>query len=89
MRDTLEVGGAVKSARLTRGLDELECRRRNALSATKPGLQLVPGEVVTVLETFGTGEAFLVEFKKTKTTNPDTCDWLGVLYPAEIEMRSE
>ena len=89
MRDTLEVTAVVKSARLTRGLDEAECRRRNALSANKPGLHLVPGETVTVLETFGTGEAFLVEFKKTKTTNPDSCDWLGVLYPAEIELRAE
>ena len=88
MRDTLEVGGSVKIAKLTRGLDEGECRRRNALSVNKPGLQLVPGEVVTVLETFGTGEV-LVEFKKTKTTNPDSCDWLGVLYPAEIELRAE
>ena len=87
MRDSLEVGVAVRSARLTRGLDETECRRRNALSATKPGLQLAPGDTVFVLETFN--EGFLVEFKKTKSTNPDHCDWLGVLYPAEIEMRAE
>lgn len=89
MRDSLDVGVAVRSARLTRALDEAECRRRNALSATKPGLKLGQGEVVTVLETFGTGEAFLVEFKKTKTSNPDSCDWLGVLYPTELEIRAE
>lgn len=89
MRDSLDVGSAVKSARLTRNMDEAEVRRRNALSATKPGLSLGQGEVVTVLETFGTGEAFLVEFKKTKSSNPDSCDWLGVLYPSEIEVRAE
>lgn len=87
MRDTLEVGIATRSARLTRGLDEAECRRRNALSATRPGLQLAPGDTVTVLETFN--EAFLVEFKKSKTSSPDHCDWLGVLYPTEIEMRAD
>ncbi len=89
MRDALETMSAEKSARLTRGLDEAECRRRNALSATKPGLQLDQGELVTVLETFGTGEAFLVEFKIAKASNPEACDWLGVLYPSEIEMRAE
>ncbi len=89
MRDMLDAGVAIKSARLTRALDEAECRRRNALSATKPGLHIGQGDTVTVLETFGTGEAFLVEFKKTKTSNPDACDWLGVLYPAEIEIRAE
>lgn len=89
MRDSLDVGGTVRSARLTRALDEAECRRRNALSATKPGLKLGQGDTVTVLETFGTGEAFLVEFKRSKTANPDSCDWLGVLYPTEIEMRAD
>lgn len=89
MRDMLDAGIAVKSARLTRALDEAECRRRNALSATKPGLKLGAGDTVTVLDTFGGGEAFLVEFKKSKTSNPDACDWLGVLYPAEIEIRTE
>jgi hypothetical protein len=89
MRDSVDVAVAMTSARLTRGLDEAECRRRNALSANKPGLKLVQGETVTVLETFGTGEAFLVEFKKSKTANPDSCDWLGVLYPTELELRSE
>jgi len=90
MRDSLEIGSVVtKSARLMRGLDAMECKQRNALSSTKPGLELSPGEVGIVLETFGTGEAFLVEFKKTKTANPDSCDWLGVLYPSEIEVRAD
>ena len=50
------------------------------------GLALRQGSVVTVLETLDEGKAFLVEFGQRA---PDTCDWLGVLYPSEIEiMRS-
>jgi hypothetical protein len=35
-----------------------------------------------VLETLDEGKAFLVEFGQRA---PDKCDWLGVLYPSEIE----
>jgi len=85
MRDAAMEGAAV-TARLKRMLDEAECRRRNALSRTAPGLALAPGDVVTVVETFGANEAFLVEFNKQAKAGADACDWMGVLYPTEIEM---
>ena len=62
MRDAAEMIAAVTTARLNRELDERECKQRNALSQTSPGLVLRAGEVGTVVETFGPGEAFLVEF---------------------------
>ena len=56
MRDTPEVAVAVM-----RAADAVAWTRPNAVGATrfgdKLGLQLVPGDAVTVLETFGTGEA--------------------------------
>ena len=61
MRD-VAVSAMVSAARLTRGMDEHECRRRNALSRTIPGFTLRSGDVGTVLETLGNNEAFLVEF---------------------------
>ena len=77
------------TAKLKRALDERECRERNALSQTRPGLRLAHGDVVTVVETFGHNEAFLVEFntsaRKAKAA-AQTCDWMGVLYPTELEM---
>jgi hypothetical protein len=85
MRDAANIVAAVTTARLMREMDENECRRRNALSRTSPGFVLRTGDVGTVLETFGTGEAFLVEFNKNGTT-PGSCDWLGVLYPSEVEL---
>jgi hypothetical protein len=83
MRDAAEVFSGLMTAKLNRELGERECRRRNALSTTRPGFALAAGEVGTVVETFGTGEAFLVEF--TKNGNGQ-CEWMGVLYPAEIEL---
>jgi len=84
MRDAAEMM-AVTTARVMREMDERECKQRNALSKTSPGFVLRPGDVGTVVETFGTGEAFLVEFNKdSKAAN--ACDWMGVLYPAEIEL---
>ncbi len=81
------VGQAIMTARLMRELDEGECRRRNALTTRDvPGFRLTSGDVGTVVETFGNGEAFLVEFSKGKKRQPDSCDWMGVLYPAEIEV---
>jgi hypothetical protein len=64
MRDAAEMMTAVTTARLNRELDERECKRRNALSQTSPGYVLRAGDVGTVVETFGPGEAFLVEFSK-------------------------
>jgi len=85
MRDAADMMTAVTTARVMREMDERECKRRNALSKTSPGFVLRPGDVGTVVETFGTGEAFLVEFNKNgKAAN--SCDWMGVLYPAEIEL---
>ena len=89
MRDAAEVGLAAMTARLIRELDERECKQRNALSRNAPGFMLEAGEVGTVVETFGRGEAFLVEFNKNGTTAKGQCDWMGVLYPAEIELASD
>jgi hypothetical protein len=86
MRDAADVMMAVTTARVMRDMDERECKQRNALSQTSPGFVLRPGDVGTVVETFGTGEAFLVEFNKNGKAAAGTCDWLGVLYPAEIEL---
>jgi Domain of unknown function (DUF4926) len=89
MRDAAEVLSAVMTAKLNRELSERECRQRNALSTTRPGFALAAGDVGTVVETFGTGEAFLVEFNKNGAANNGQCDWMGVLYPAEIELGSK
>ena len=50
---------------------------------------LRPGDVGTVVETFGTGEAFLVEFNKNGKAAKGECDWMGVLYPTEIELAEQ
>jgi len=85
MRDAA-ADGVIVTAKLMRTLDETECKRRNALSRTAPGLTLAQGVVVTVVETFGANEAFLVEFNTQARAKADACDWMGVLYPTEIEM---
>ena len=86
MRDVADAMVTVAQAKLTRELDEQECKRRNALSKTIPGFALRSGEVGTVLETLGNNEAFLVEFNRNGKAMNGECDWLGVLYPAEIEV---
>lgn len=75
----------VKTAKLLREIDIEECQRRNALSNKRGDLRLQQGSVVTVLESLDQGRAFLVEFGEQA---PDTCDWLGVLYPSEIEFEA-
>jgi hypothetical protein len=85
MRD-VAASTTVSKARLMRELDEHECKRRNALSKSVPGFALRPGEVGTVLETLGNNEAFLVEFNRNGKAKSGECEWLGVLYPAEIEV---
>jgi hypothetical protein len=85
MRDVAN-GVVAVTARLRRELDEVECKRRNALSQTTPGFALNTGDVGTVLETLGDREAFLVEFNKNGHAQKNECEWLGVLYPAEIEV---
>jgi len=86
MRDAAEMMSAMLMARVTRAMDERECKRRNALSITSPCFVLRPGDVGTVVETFGSNEAFLVEFNKNGHAAANSCDWMGVLYPAEIEV---
>jgi hypothetical protein len=86
MRDVADVAMAVTVAKLRRELDEVECKRRNALSHTTPGFALQTGDVGTVLETLGNNEAFLVEFSKNGKAKKNECEWLGVLYPAEIDV---
>ena len=82
MSDAAGFGEMLKTARLVRELDAGECMRRNALTNKRPNLTLRQGAVVTVLETLEQGNAFLVEFGEKASSK---CDWLGVLYPAEIE----
>jgi len=78
---------ASMTVRVVRELDESECRRRNALTTREtPGFRLTNGDVGTVLETFGNGEAFLVEFSKEQRKQGDSCDWMGILYPTEVEV---
>lgn len=85
MSDAAGFGEMIKTARLVREIDAGECLRRNALSEKRKGLSLKQGATVTVLETLDQGNAFLVEFSSRA---PDKCDWLGVLYPTEIEFVS-
>jgi hypothetical protein len=86
MRDAAFETGKVMTARLLRPLSEHEARERNALSATKPGLKLQTGDVVTVVETFDSGSSFLVEFNKGGKAKKDSCDWMGVVRVNEIEI---
>jgi hypothetical protein len=83
MSDAAGFGQVMMRARLTREIGETECKQRNALSVKRPGLTLSEGTQVTVLDTLEQGRAFLVEFGQK---SPDACDWLGVLYPSEIEL---
>ncbi len=82
MSDAARLGEILKTARMVRELDAGECLRRNALTNKRPGLKIKQGAVVTVVETLEAGNAFLVEFGEKM---PERCDWLGVLYPAELE----
>ena len=84
MSDAAGFGEMLTTAKLLRELDASECLRRNALTNKQPGLTLSQGSVVTVLETLDQGNAFLVEFGERR----EKCDWLGVLYPTEIEFEN-
>ena len=86
MRDAAAVTGKVMTAKVMRAMDEAEARRRNALSATKPGFHLQVGDMVTVVDTLDAGSSFLVEFTKSGKGKKDSCDWMGVLNAAEIEV---
>ena len=67
---------------LIRHVDETECARRNALTNKPEDLSLSVGSIGTVVDVFGEGDAYLVEFGSRA---PNTCDWLGVLYASEIQ----
>ena len=86
MRDAAAVTGKIMTAKVMRALDEAEARRRNALSATKPGFNLQVGDMVTVVDTLDSGSSFLVEFTKGNKIKKDSCDWMGVLSLNEIEV---
>ncbi len=86
MRDVPFVTSPMMTARVMRPLDEAEARRRNALSATKPGFHLQVGDMVTVVDTLDAGSSFLVEFTKGGKPKKDSCDWMGVLTLNEIEV---
>ena len=86
MRDAAAVTGKVMTAKVMRAMDEAEARRRNALSATKPGFALQVGDMVTVVDTLDAGSSFLVEFTKGGKVKKDSCDWMGVLTAHEIEV---
>lgn len=86
MRDVAAVTGKVMTAKVMRAMDEVEARRRNALSATKPGFALKVGDMVTVVDTLDAGTSFLVEFTKGAKIKKDSCDWMGVLNASEIEV---
>ena len=85
MSDAAGFGEMLTTAKLLRELDRDECRQRNALSNKRDDLRLTEGTVVTVLESLDQGRAFLVEFGERA---PASCDWLGVLYPSEIEFEA-
>src|SRR5262245_55680253 len=63
MRDVVD-STTVSAARLTRGLDEHECRQRNALSRSIRGFALRYGDVGHVLEPRGDTEAVLDESRR-------------------------
>lgn len=86
MSDGAGFGSFAGAVRLMREMDTTECKRRNALSQMQPGFALQSGAVGTLVETFGAGEAFLVEFNKGGQARDETCDWMGVLYPSEVEL---
>jgi hypothetical protein len=86
MRDAAAVTGQVMTARVMKAMDEVEAKRRNALSATKPGIHLQVGDMVTVVDTLDAGHSFLVEFTKSGKAKKDSCDWMGVLTLNEIEV---
>jgi hypothetical protein len=69
--------------RLTRQIDKGECSLRNALTNKPVGLVLLAGQVGTVIERFGGGNEFLVEFG---SRGPDQCDWLGVLKCRSLDL---
>lgn len=85
MSDAAGFGVMTKTAKLLREIDIDECQRRNALSNKRGDLRLKQGSTVTVLESLDQGRAFLVEFAER---SPETCDWLGVLYPSELDFQA-
>ena len=71
----------MQRVQLTRQLEATEYAQRNALSDKTPHLMLPVGSIGIVVDQLSDG--YLVEFG---TSGSDECDWLGVLYPSEIEL---
>jgi hypothetical protein len=86
MRDGTTKSGKPMTVRLLRAMSAHETRERNALTTKDEGLALAAGTVVTVVETFDKGSAFLVEFTKSGKAKKDSCDWMGVVKPTEVEI---
>jgi hypothetical protein len=72
-------------ARLIRQIDLQECAQRNALIGKVVGLTLAADTIGTVVDTFGNGDASLVEFG---SRSPDDCDWLAILYGSGLQLIS-
>jgi hypothetical protein len=85
MRDAAEVM-AVTTAKLRREMDERECKRRNALSKTSPGLVLRPGDCRHRGRDVRHGRGIPGRVQQKGRARKDSCDWMGVLYPTEIEV---
>ena len=71
----------MQHVQLTRPLGSTECAERNALTIKPVHLMLPVGSIGIVVDQLSDG--YLVEFG---TSGSDECDWLGVLYPSEIEL---
>ena len=83
MRDAAEVHDGGDDGETAAGAGRARVQAAQcAVRRRAPGFVLRPGDVGTVLETFGTDEAFLVEFNKNGKARRTQCDWLGVLYPS-------
>jgi hypothetical protein len=70
---------------LLRQIDSGGANGRNALTGKVVGLTLAADTIGTVVDTFGIGDAFLVEFG---SRSADDCDWLGILYASELQLIS-
>jgi hypothetical protein len=56
-----------------------------ALAEPVVGLTLAADTIETVVDTFGNGDALLVEFS---SHSGDDWDWLGILYASEFQLIS-
>ena len=85
MRDAAEMT-AVTTAKLRREMDERECKRRNALSKTSPGLRCGRATSAPCWRRSATNEAFLVEFNKNGKARKASATGWACCIPTEIEV---